>query len=85
MKAITRDYRYDLDGLRGVAIALVLLYHFGLLENGFQGVDMFLVLSGFVVSRRVMASLEDGTFSLLDFYARRAKVRESFLVGLPHC
>lgn len=70
----TLSYRDDVTGLRGVAVALVLAYHLDMAwpaSGGFLGVDMFLVISGFVVTRRL---LEDGErFSWVDFLGRRAQ------------
>lgn len=66
-------YRADIDGLRAVAIILVLIYHGGLavFPSGFIGVDVFFVISGFLITSIIHASLIKGHFSLLDFYNRR--------------
>lgn len=68
-------YRPELDGLRGLAILGVLLFHLGItsLEGGFLGVDVFFVLSGFLISRLIMVSVKDKQFSFADFYIRRAR------------
>lgn len=70
-----KDYRPDIDGLRAVAIIGVLIYHAmpELLPGGFAGVDVFFVISGFLISGIIFRALERGTFSLLDFYTRRVK------------
>lgn len=69
-------YRPDLQGLRALAVALVVASHFGfsLLEGGFLGVDVFFVLSGFLITRLLVREIEaTGTLNLARFYARRIK------------
>ncbi|MFU8871212.1 acyltransferase family protein [Micromonospora sp. SL4-19] len=69
-------FRGDVAGLRAVAVGLVLLYHAGLpfLPGGFVGVDVFFVISGFLITGQLVAEIErTGRVSLLGFYARRAK------------
>lgn len=68
-------YRPDVDGLRAVAILGVLGYHAGvsLLPGGFTGVDVFFVISGYLISGIIFRALKRGNFSLLQFYARRIK------------
>lgn len=67
--------RPDIDGLRSIAILPVVLYHAGLppFVSGFVGVDIFLVISGFLIGGIVQGDLAGGRFSLLDFYARRLR------------
>ncbi len=67
------SYRSDVDGLRAVAVSLVIFYHlgFGLFPGGFIGVDIFFVISGFIITRLILRDAENQNFSLLDFYARR--------------
>jgi peptidoglycan/LPS O-acetylase OafA/YrhL len=70
------DFRPDLEGLRAVAVALVLLYHAEIpgFPGGFIGVDVFFVLSGFLITRLLVRELAStGTVSLPAFYARRAR------------
>lgn len=68
--------RRDIEGLRAVATFLVLPYHAGLMlfPGGFVGVDVFFVISGFVITGQLIREVDrDGTVNLLGFYARRAK------------
>lgn len=69
------SYRPDVDGLRAVAVAAVVLYHAfpTWFVGGFIGVDVFFVISGYLISSIIMGQLERGTFSLADFYARRVR------------
>jgi peptidoglycan/LPS O-acetylase OafA/YrhL len=68
-------YRADIDGLRGVAVAAVLAYHAfpQSLPGGFVGVDVFFVISGYLITGLIITGVAGGQFSLRDFYARRAK------------
>ncbi len=71
-----RGYRPDVEGLRAVAVVLVLLYHAGVpgLSGGFVGVDVFFVISGFLITGLLVRELEaTGRVSLTTFYGRRAK------------
>ena len=67
------NFRYDINGLRAYAVILVVLFHFGILgfSAGFIGVDIFFVISGFLMTSIVIKSLEKGNFSLLNFYLAR--------------
>lgn len=68
-------YRPDIDGLRALAILPVLLFHadFRFFSGGFIGVDVFFVISGFLITRILVSDLEAKNFSLLRFYERRAR------------
>lgn len=73
-------YRPEIDGLRAIAVLSVFIYHIGtvflgidLLPGGFLGVDIFFVISGYLISTIILAGLENQTFSLGDFYSRRIR------------
>lgn len=68
-------YRSDIDGLRAVAVLSVVLYHAGLLgiSGGFLGVDVFFVISGFLITSIVVKEVSENRFSILSFYERRAR------------
>ena len=68
-------YRSDIDGLRAIAVLSVLAYHYGfkVVSGGFVGVDIFFVISGFLITSLLFQEIEDGSFSLLRFYARRIR------------
>ncbi len=69
-------FRGDIEGLRGIAVLLVVLYHAGVrqLPAGFIGVDVFFVISGFLITGLLLSELrQTGSISLTGFYARRAK------------
>ena len=69
------NYRADIDGLRALAVAPVVLYHAGVVGfgGGFVGVDIFFVISGYLITTIIMAELAEGSFSILRFYERRAR------------
>lgn len=68
-------YRADIDGLRAVAVLSVLVFHAfpGVLPGGFIGVDIFFVISGYLISTIIVSSLGKNKFGLLEFYGRRIK------------
>lgn len=68
-----RAYRPDIDGLRAVAVGAVIAFHCGWLRNGFLGVDVFFVISGYLITGMVLAEMEQGRFSLVDFFLRRIR------------
>ena len=69
------ERRADVQGLRAIAVTAVVAYHAGFgLQGGFVGVDMFFVISGYVITRLLLGELADtGRVSFARFYARRAK------------
>ena len=69
-------YLPGLDGLRALAVIVVVLYHAGQtwLPGGFLGVEVFLVISGYIITAGLLAEWRDtGRISVLDFWARRAR------------
>jgi peptidoglycan/LPS O-acetylase OafA/YrhL len=68
-------YRADVDGLRGIAILLVLLFHAGVprIRGGYSGVDIFFVISGYLIGFQVARELRDGRFALVPFYEKRVR------------
>jgi peptidoglycan/LPS O-acetylase OafA/YrhL len=69
------SYRPDIDGLRAVAVLAVVLNHagFGLMPGGFLGVDVFFVISGFLITGIIEREFSSGSFSLVGFYERRVR------------
>lgn len=68
-------YRADIDGLRAVAVLLVLIFHTGVspLRGGYVGVDVFFVISGYLITRHIWDDLARGTFTIRNFYERRVR------------
>lgn len=68
-------YRSEIDGLRAIAVIPVILFHagFSLFDGGFVGVDIFFVISGYLITTIILKELENSTFSLKNFYERRAR------------
>ncbi|MBV7476935.1 acyltransferase family protein [Pseudomonas sp. PDM31] len=71
----TLAYRRDIDGLRAVAVIAVVLFHFGVpgFTGGFVGVDVFFVISGYLITSIIWNQRQAGRFSFVDFWARRAR------------
>lgn len=68
------QHRKDIDGLRAVAVIPVVLYHLGLVfPGGFVGVDVFFVISGYLITGIILRELESERFSILKFYERRVR------------
>jgi peptidoglycan/LPS O-acetylase OafA/YrhL len=70
-----RNYRSDIDGLRALAVVAVIIFHYfpTWLPGGLVGVDIFFVISGYLISGHIVQQLEANRFSLLDFYSRRVR------------
>jgi peptidoglycan/LPS O-acetylase OafA/YrhL len=67
-------YRPDIDGLRAIAVLGVVFFHAGLgFPGGYVGVDVFFVISGFLITSLILKDLKKGSFSLLEFWERRAR------------
>jgi peptidoglycan/LPS O-acetylase OafA/YrhL len=68
-------YRQEIDGLRALAVVSVILFHAGFeaFSGGFVGVDVFFVISGYLITSIILTQKAAGTFSLLNFYERRAR------------
>ena len=68
-------YRPEIDGLRALAVIPVILFHAGssLFSGGFVGVDIFFVISGYLITTIIIDELDRGTFSIVNFYERRAR------------
>ncbi len=69
------SYRPDIDGLRALAVVSVIGYHAapGIVRGGYIGVDVFFIISGFLISSIILRTRDAGRFSLIDFYARRVR------------
>src|SRR5947208_12836144 len=82
------EYRSDIDGLRAVAIGAVLLFHAfpKLFPGGFIGVDVFFVISGFLITGNINRGIESGSFSIGGFYLRRVRrIFPALLLVLACC
>jgi peptidoglycan/LPS O-acetylase OafA/YrhL len=68
-------YRHEIDGLRAVAVLPVILFHagFGIFGGGYVGVDIFFVISGYLITSIIISELEKERFSIARFYERRAR------------
>jgi len=71
--------RPEIDGLRAVAVIPVVLYHAGLgIKGGYVGVDVFFVISGFLITSLIISDLNALSFSLANFWERRVRRRSTF-------
>lgn len=68
-------YRREVDGLRAIAVLPVILFHagFGLFSGGFVGVDVFFVISGYLITSIILTEMREGKFTIIAFYERRAR------------
>jgi len=81
-------YRADIDGLRALAVLAVVCFHAfpNVLTGGFVGVDIFFIISGFLISSILLRSLKEGTFSFKEFYLRRIlRIFPALIVVLSAC
>jgi peptidoglycan/LPS O-acetylase OafA/YrhL len=71
----TLKYRKEIDGLRALAVLSVVFFHAGIdfFSGGFVGVDIFFVISGYLIATLIISEIRSGKFSLLNFYERRAR------------
>jgi len=69
------NYRREIDGLRALAVMPVILFHAGFdtFSGGYVGVDVFFVISGYLITSLILAEKQAGSFSLINFYERRAR------------
>jgi peptidoglycan/LPS O-acetylase OafA/YrhL len=69
------EYRREMDGLRALAVLPVILFHAGFqtFSGGYVGVDVFFVISGYLITSLILIEKQAGTFKLIDFYERRAR------------
>ena len=68
-------YRKDIDGLRAIAVFVVIFYHMGLplFHAGYIGVDIFFVISGYLISSIILKDIENKKFDIKNFYIRRIR------------
>ncbi|EHP40293.1 acyltransferase 3 [Cupriavidus basilensis OR16] len=83
-----KDYRADIDGLRAIAACSIVLFHAfpQALRGGFVGVDVFFVISGYLIGKIILSGVATNTLSFADFYARRIKrIFPALLIVLAAC
>lgn len=68
-----QGYRPDIDGLRAIAVVAVIAFHMGFLPNGYLGLDVFFVISGYLITRLIHTEMTSGHFTLTGFYLRRVR------------
>ena len=73
-------YRKDIDGLRAISVVSVIIYHFqfnifgfDILKGGFLGVDIFFVISGYLITKIIIKEIKNGNLSIITFYERRMR------------
>ncbi len=84
----TANYRTDVDGLRALAVIAVVLFHAfpGQFPGGFIGVDIFFVISGFLIAGILIRQIQSNNFSFYDFYSRRIlRIFPALLLVLLTC
>lgn len=83
-----KNYRPDIDGLRAISVAFVVAYHAfpGMLKGGFIGVDVFFVISGYLITSIIIEGIGNGSFSFAGFYARRLRrIFPALIVVMAAC
>ena len=72
---MTPSYRADIDGLRAIAVLAILMFHVGVegFSGGYVGVDIFFVISGYLITSIIVREIRDGSFTLARFYERRVR------------
>jgi len=68
-----KGYRKDIDGIRSIAVLAVIIFHFGYLPNGYLGVDIFFVISGYLITSISFRDALANKFSIIQFYLRRTR------------
>jgi peptidoglycan/LPS O-acetylase OafA/YrhL len=82
------SYRPDIDGLRAVAVSAVVAFHAfpNVVPGGYVGVDVFFVISGYLITSLIVGGLANGTFSFIEFYIRRVKrIFPALILVLANC
>lgn len=80
------EYRPEIDGLRAIAVLSVIGFHLFGIKGGFVGVDIFFVISGYLITKILISEINSGNFSFIGFYARRARrIFPSLIVVLFSC
>ena len=69
------EYRIEIDGLRAIAVLPVMFFHagFNFIQGGFYGVDVFFVISGYLITSMILHQKSNNTFSIMNFYERRVR------------
>ena len=84
MSQVKASYILPLDGMRAIAILLVLVFHIeeSFLPGGFIGVDVFFVISGFIITKNIELSVRENRFSFVDFYTMPRRYNDDqYLAG----
>jgi len=71
--SLTDGYRKDIDGLRSIAVLSVILFNLGYVQYGYLGVDIFFVISGYLITSIIYSDTLAKRFSLKNFYLRRVR------------
>lgn len=85
---MTIKYRSDIDGLRALAVLSVVIFHYfpSVLPGGFVGVDIFFVISGYLIGTIIYTDIKENKFSFKKFYIRRAlRIFPALIVVLLFC